>query len=275
MYPELTVFGLTIELYYAMYGVGVAAALVIGVLTAKRHRFSRLRTVVLTLVGFTFGVVGAKLMSYIYVYALRWASRGAFVPDSSVCLFGALLFLPVFLLPLSRLIRRPAGALLDLLTPGNFVVLAFSKVGCTLGGCCFGVPAAHGIRTPYAAFTAFPVQPLEALSTFAVTAVLLVWLYRSDRRRTGDLYPMGMMLYCFCRFFWEHFRYYAQPAEARFLGPLTFWQTVSLLSFIIGAVWMTALYRKRPEIDFSDPRYAITAAEEEPPSDETAPSEPL
>ena len=257
MYPYLTLFGISVELYYVMYGVGLVAAVAASLALAKRLRFSRLQAALLTLAGFALGVLGAKLMSYVYIYAMKTASGGAYVPVSGVCLFGALLIMPLFPLLVSRPLKRPAGEASDLLAPGIFLVLAFSKVGCTLGGCCFGVPAAHGIVTPYASFRAFPVQPCEALCTFIVTAFLLVRLYRAKNRRTGDLYPIGMMLYCAQRFFWERFRYYAEPAEARFLGPLTFWQTVSLFSFIIAAIWLAFLYRRKQLPDFSDPKYKV------------------
>ena len=257
MYPYLNVFGKEIELYYVMYGVGLIAAVAVSLILAKRLRFTRPRALALTLAGFALGVAGAKLMSYVYVFAMRAASGGAYVPVSSVCLFGALLIMPLFPACVSRPMRRPAGEISDLLAPGIFLVLAFSKVGCTLGGCCFGVPWPRGIATPHAACRAFPVQPLEALCTFAVTAFLLVWLLRAKNRRAGDLYPIGMMLYCAQRLFWERFRYYEQPAEARFLGTLTFWQTVALFSFIIGAVWAVTLYRRRQTPDFSDPKYRI------------------
>lgn len=48
---------------------------------------------------------------------------------------------------------------LDLLTVAYSIVFAFGRIGCTLSGCCHGVPASFGLR--YGKETFFPVQPLE------------------------------------------------------------------------------------------------------------------
>ncbi|MCH9684598.1 MAG: prolipoprotein diacylglyceryl transferase [Deltaproteobacteria bacterium] len=76
----------------------------------------------------------------------------------------------------------PVWRSLDLLLVGLAVTLAFGRVGCLVGGCCFGKPAAWGICYPPEChhrsppIRRFPVQLLEAVfwGTAAVLASVLV-----------------------------------------------------------------------------------------------------
>lgn len=245
MYPELVIGSLTIDLYYTMYAVGFIGMFVMCLFSGKAYKVPKPRAVFYTLITFVCGVLGAKLMSKIYVPTLTAVSDGAYVPDSGVCLFGALMFLPVFMLLLSFVSGEKFRKLMDYMTPGIFFILACSKLGCLLGGCCHGFFSEDkGWYNHRAEAYTFPVQLYESLCTFAVTAILLIIMCRRGKVRYGALYPCGTILYCSARFVWENFRYYEFACEYEFFMGLTYWQCWALIAVIVSVIWLIVLYAK-------------------------------
>lgn len=75
----------------------------------------------------------------------------------------------------ARLLGRPAGAVLDALAPGGLLALAIGRVGCFLGGCCYGGASA----LPWAAVfpdlgppARHPLQLYSAVGDLLVLALL-------------------------------------------------------------------------------------------------------
>lgn len=244
MHPYIDIFGHEISLYNSMYAIGAVGMLIICLLTAKKYGINKLKSLIYTVITFVFGVLGAKLMSVIYVAIMTSVSHGEYVPDSGVCLYGALFFLPVFMYILSLFVRERFRVLIDYMTPGVFLILAFSKIGCLLGGCCYGIADDNGVYNCNLTYKVFPVQVYESICTFIVVAILLILLYKAKKRPMGILYPIGMITYSIFRIIWENFRYYEHECEKHFFLNMTFWQCCSVLSIIIGAVWIVIVVKK-------------------------------
>lgn len=242
MFPNLTIGPLNINMYDAMYGVGIIGMFVICLLSRKIYKTNLVRAIVYTAITFVFGVAGAKLMGIVYSKTLEAVSDGAYVPDSGVCIFGALMFLPVFMLLLALCSREKYRKLMDYMTPGIFLILGCAKFGCILSGCCFGIPYENGVYTKHMDTLVFPVQIYESICTFTVVAILIVLMLKRGKIRYGSLYPIGTILYCGCRMFWENYRYYEHAVEYDFLGKLTYWQHWALIAIIISVVWLAVLY---------------------------------
>lgn len=244
MYPYLEIGSASISLYKAMYVVGIIGMFVICVLSRKKYKTNLLRAIIYTFITFVSGVAGAKLMSKIYVASLSAASGGEYVPNSGVCLFGALMFLPVFMIVLSLISGEKFRKLMDYMTPGIFFILACAKSGCLLEGCCYGIADENGIYNHNLDYLVFPVQLYESLCTFAVVLLLLVIMCKRGKVRYGALYPAGTILYCAARFAWENYRYYEFECEKEFFLGLTYWQCWAIIAIIVSAVWLTVLYLK-------------------------------
>jgi phosphatidylglycerol:prolipoprotein diacylglycerol transferase len=146
-------------------------------------------------------VLGAKL------YAL--AERGgSFNIDSMEMLGGGyrypggLLLAAGALLWSSRLLLRGVslGEVADVIAPGIGIAMAVARVGCFLGGCCFGIPTSlpWGVRFPQnsAAWTAHrslglippdalssaPVHPLQLYMLMASAAAALCAIWWDKRK---------------------------------------------------------------------------------------------
>ncbi len=262
MYPEITIFGLSISLYDSMYAVGFIGMFIMCIVSRKRYKLNMPRCLIYTVYTFIAGVAGATIMGYIYTYALDVASGGTYDPNSRVCIFGALLFLPVFMFIFSLFCGDTFRKLMDYMTPGIFFILAAAKFGCLLGGCCYGIADENGVYNHNLDYTVFPVQLYESLCTLAVVVILLIIAYKAKKIRTGSLYPIGMILYCCARFFWENYRYYEYDFEQNYFLGLTFWQMFAVISVIIAAVWLVILYsvKKFKDIDLEPGRSTAAKA---------------
>lgn len=263
MFNEITLGSISIDTYKAMYVVGIIGMFVMCLLTSKKYKTNILRAVVYTVITFVFGVAGAKLMGVIYSNTMSAVSDGAYVPNSGVCIFGALMFLPVFMLILSLGSREKYRKLMDYMTPGIFFILGCAKFGCLLTGCCYGVADENGVVNHNLDYTVFPVQLYESICTFTVVAILIVIMLlrkgNSPKIRYGALYPIGTVLYCGCRIFWENYRHYDVEVEYDFLGSLTYWQHWAIIAIVVSVVWFVILYasKKYSECELEFKKIAI------------------
>lgn len=245
MYPYLHIFGLEIGLYRAMYVVGFVGMFIMCLLTRKKYKISIPRAIIYTFITFAFGVAGAKLMAKIYIASMSVVSGGEYIPDSGVCLFGALMFLPVFMFILALFSGETFRKLMDYMTPGIFFILTCAKFGCFLSGCCHGIFTENGVYNQKVEACTFPVQLYESLCTLVVVIVLIIILVKRGKTRYGVMYPCGTMLYCVFRFIWENYRYYEHEYEYDFFLKMTFWQCWAVIAIIVSVVWLVILYSNK------------------------------
>lgn len=245
MLPNVTVFGLEIDMYNTMYAVGFVGMFLICFFSRKKYKVSLPRCIIYSAATMLFGVLGAKLMSVIYVASMTKVSHGEYTPKGGVCIFGALMFLPVFLYIFSVLSGEKFRKLADYMAPGIFLILACAKFGCLLGGCCYGIASETGVHNHNLDYRVFPVQLYESICTFIVAAVLVIITAKRGKVRYGALYPAGAVMYCCARFFWENYRYYEHECEREFFLGMTFWQCWAVLAIILSVVWLVVLYTNK------------------------------
>lgn len=272
-------------LYYVMYAVGFAVMMLHTCLTHKKYGVSAKRSAIYTLVTYVMGVAGARLMGEVYSAALRSKTGNG---TETVSIFGCIVFTPLLLLAVlyaengvrALLRRRQAkrkkpvpmhkkqqkkqalqaealsaryapvnvGVVMDLLTPGIFIILACAKFGCFFNGCCFGVACGFGTYNAWLETTAFPVQLFECATTLLV--VFVSWrLKKRPFYKTGMAFPLTSMLFCLGRFGWEYVRYY-DPAMRNFALGLTFWQLFCIAVTVVSAALLAYMrFRKDPKGD--------------------------
>ena len=118
--------------------------------------------------------------------------------------------------------------------PGLPLAHAFGRVGCFLGGCCYGIELQSGAR--------FPVQLLEAALLLGIFAALL--LYGRGSRPAAKTAGLYFLLYGLCRFGDEFLR----GDEIRgFIGFFSVSQWISLFLIAAGCALLKAkASKKRP-----------------------------
>ena len=225
--------------YKLMYVVGFSLMMLINIKTHKKYRLTTKNTVILTLITYVAGVVGAMIMSNIYskvMYAL------GFSEPASVAIFGAVVFTPLFMTIASLLLRQDWRRVIDMLAPGIFVILACAKLGCFLHGCCHGIECSFGVMSPEINVTVFPIQIIEVFFMCFVIAFSFWYALKSKRYVKGAVYPATTILYCFMRFFAEFFRYYENPGQRDILFGMTFWQICCVLVTVVSIIWLIIVH---------------------------------
>ncbi len=223
MYPIVTIFGRPIGTYALSSVAGILLAGWYACWAARRRGVDDNEIIVLLLVS----AVGILLGSHV-LYALtnlpallRYLSasanlslgdwfRGLLPYVGGAVFYGGLLGgLAAGALYL-RIRRLPFAAYADIAAPAIPLFHAFGRIGCFLGGCCYGIPWEGGITytralSPEANGVArFPVQLLESALLFALF-FLLAALFRRGALR-GKLLALYLAVYAVLRFLLEFLR---------------------------------------------------------------------
>ena len=272
MHPYLEIGNLKLQLYYPMFFIGFAAALLISY--ALREKFGINKKDIFG-AGF-FGLIGLYIGAKLFYFFTKlpevfgdftgFKTRlDADFSGTLDYLLGGMVFyggLLGFLFGMWVYARKNGLTFLkfaDIAAPGFPLAHAFGRAGCFLNGCCYGMEyhgplavhyPADALDKELGAVPRFPVQLLEAglnIICFAVLMYLVFKLYpeqnRSDSSQTGRPYGrlLGIYLsyYIIVRFILEFFR---GDKIRGMIGVLSTSQVISLL-LIPAAVWL--LFRKK------------------------------
>ncbi len=228
-------------LYYASFAVGLLFAVLVNTRVGAKNGIAKRDTALFTVSGFIAAVLGAIAMSAIYNAVVRAVSDEPFSP-SKVSLYGGLLFMPPLMLVFAKLQKADFGEVTDNCCAGVFMLLGTAKIGCSIYGCCWGVPFAHGLYNGFAGEKVFPVQLLESALTFIIAFV--IYRLAVKKHVKGTVYPLGLIFYGVMRFFVQFLRFHEVAAEKDLVGFMDLWQTVSLIAVIVGAVWFVLSMKK-------------------------------
>ena len=144
-------------------------------------------------------------------------------------LFGALAGAALYI----RALKLPYQLYFDVIAFCIPLFHGFARIGCFLGGCCYGIEWEHGFvfhNSPELSANGvprFPVQLLESGLEFALFAVILVLYLR--RRLSGKLIYVYLLSYAVIRFFDEFLR---GDRTRGTVGILSTSQFISVLLFV-------------------------------------------
>ncbi len=184
MLPELrVVVGATqvsVSLHALAIVVGVAAG---ALLAARRHDDPALALATIAVVGVA-ALVGARaLFALLHGGGGFWTGGLASIGGIAAGLAAAWM--------VARIAHASAAALLDVIVPAGLLALAIGRIGCFLGGCCYGSP------TPLPWGVVFPEvgpparHPLQLYS--AVADIALLGVLRARAASAGDVACRGLV----------------------------------------------------------------------------------
>lgn len=236
-------------LYYLMYALGFTVTLAWNLLIRKRYSFDVKASILITVLTFLAGVFGALMMG-----KARDAIFGRDIINgeersSVVCLFGALIFIPVFMAVVFKILKIDINTGLDYITFGTLCVLAYSKLGCHFDGCCYGIESDFlVVYNEEVGANVFAVQLFESACLFLILIIVELIVNFYPRYVRGTAYPIGAALYCVQRFFWEFMRNQEGSTTSDVLFGLTFWQLLCIVVFIASIAWLAVLCVKNKKI---------------------------
>lgn len=247
---ELSMFEGSDIIYKWMYLVGFAFMMLYSIKRCKKHNISQTRAIVMTLFTYAAGVAGALIMGKVFTFI---SSHLGLEQKSSVAIYGAVMFTPLFLLLFFAVTEKLLVAVkpsswrdnIDLLTPGIFIILTCAKFGCIFAGCCQGfLCESFGIYNPILEAKVFPIQIFEVITMILVMLLCSFLLKKKHIFPRGSAYPLTASVYSVTRFLWEFARYY-ESDELRhlFLG-LSLWQICSLLVICTSTIIIFILHSR-------------------------------
>lgn len=259
MYPELFRIG---PLSIHSYGVMLALSFIVGIYLAVRKGERRgIRGEEIVNLGFIIiitSIIGARLAYVVFhldEFRGRWLQTFWPVQENGVIGLGGLILLGGFVLAfLSAAVyiyhkKLPFFRLADSIAPSIALGIFFTRIGCFLNGCCFGVQSelpwavTFPVHSPAGAVMGtIPIHPTQLYSALYGLIIfgVLIWM---DYKRSFDGLIIGLflILYGISRFTVDFFRYY--ESQMFIVGGLEFNQVVSLL--MVGGGLGIILYQWR------------------------------
>lgn len=226
--------------YYAMYLVGFTIMMLVNLKTYKKYELTKKTAVVFTLITYVVGIISAELMGNMYSAVIEKFNVGG----SSVAIFGAVVFTPVFMTTIALISNKPWRKIIDLLAPGIFIILTCAKFGCFMAGCCPGRECNFGVYNPELGITVFPSQLFESITMAFVVAFCFRYGFKNKKFISGSLYPVTAAVYSVTRFGWEFMRYYKYEEMRHIVLGMTFWQFWCIVTILISCLWLFLLKKE-------------------------------
>lgn len=187
----------------------------------KKYNIPLFKTPIIVVLLAFFGVLSTVLLYFI--------ENGEWNGKS---FFGAVLFLPVIFLPISKILKVPTTCMMDFISLPGLIMFSVMKFNCSISGCCGGrlLWIAENGKEVY-----FPSPIVESVTTVLLVCVLLIFEHK--QKTNNKLYPISLISYGILRFILNFFR---QQEEPFFLG-LQKGNIWALLAIIIGILWIFIL----------------------------------
>lgn len=262
MYPVIEIFGKEFGTYSILAVFGMLLSFFVAFLLSKRYNVEREDFIMLVLCIVAGVLVGSHILFGItnikYIVILfKNISEFSFSEIISILIncFGGMVFYGGFIgayigvLVYTKITKNIERAIaLDLLAVAVPLFHVFGRIGCFLGGCCFGREWSWGFTVHgnmlYPAINdvlRIPVQLIEAGCNLAIFLLILI-LYKKLSRR-GILIYIYMIIYPVIRFVLEYFRGDEIRGE---LFSLSTSQWISIILFVFSIVKLLAIrYRDK------------------------------
>lgn len=231
MHPILFQAGnFTIYSYSFFNGVAVLVGAVLYFRLSSTQQLPLEKRMLLWSGGLAGGFVGAKLMDVALNFKKVLADAWPYLTQEtgSRTILGGIIgaFIGVEIVKKLLSINQKTG---DPFALAALAAMGIGRMGCFLGGCCYGKPDAGFLGVYMAGQYRYPTQLMEMVFDFALFAVL--WKFRRRFKRPGDLFKMFLFGYGLFRFMIEFIR-----TEPVVWHGLTMYQLMAL-PLIIGTGW--------------------------------------
>lgn len=255
MYPHIDFLGImTLSTYSITFFVGFSLAVLISMKIGRHYGIESEDVLFAAAYGGIFLFIGAKIMYFISRLPSIIPNFSLFINNlmeepiatlsdyfGGVVFYGGLIGFVYGIWFYCKQFKLSLYPYLEVIAPVIPFAHAFGRIGCFLGGCCYGIEykGPFAVNYPYNELipelnevTRFPVQLLEALLNFIVFFVLL-YLPKKVKLKTGQLLGIYLLYYTVARFLLEMLR----GDEIRGnIGGVSTSQIMSILLFPVGII---------------------------------------
>lgn len=238
----ISVGGRKVHPYFIASDLAAVIALIVSLAVLRRFPGIAAKQFTLVFVG---------MIAY-YRAALAVKARWFAMPSRSFLQDSLFVLFPVYALVVWTL-HYPLPLAFDVVGVLLPVYLAVVRIGCFLGGCCYGAPSRLGVMYPREIFTpvdgcrrfrpgampdgrVLPVQLMESAGALLLFIALFTWLMQQPSP-PGTILPLFLLGYSSFRFVLDFWR----PMSARpRMGSWSEAQVVCVLTSMVSAMWLAA-----------------------------------
>ncbi len=263
MLPDFELFGRTISTYPLVAVIGVLLAGVFACRVAKKRGYDDNTMIMFLLVAGIGAIIGSHLLyamtnsGYIYLLfenGFKGVDSLEKVWQLLVLIFGGSVFYGGLIggtlagIIYAKKKKLNLGAYSDMVAPAVPLLHTFGRIGCFLGGCCYGVEAAFGFTYTRSLVEAangvsrFPIQLVEA--AFNLVLFFILWALLRKNLLKDRLFLLYLLLYSVGRFILEFWR--GDEYRGFVFGALSTSQFISILIFVTAAVLFILKSRTKP-----------------------------
>ena len=247
-----TIGSVSIYGYGLMIAIGIIVCVAVAMYRAKRYGIDPDLIFNCAVIGIIAGFIGAKLTYWAVEFEAVKADPHIMLElGNGFVAYGGLVLGPLATILYVKKIKKQSFLdKLDLCVPSIALGQGIGRIGCFLGGCCYGkVLEGHpwyGVVFPEgvlpssipAGASLFPSQLVSAAGLVLIF-VLLVLITPNSKFR-GQVTAVYMMVYSVARFVIEYFR----ADERGSIGPFSTSQFIGIFIFLIGLV-LYFIFRKK------------------------------
>lgn len=262
MFPSFELFGREVGSYGVMTALGLLACLLVGSQLIKRFDIDLFDFVLLMIaivaglaVGavIVYGISNAHIILYTLTHLSELGWSGAwqmlFIAFGGMVFYGGFIGGGIGLLiytKFNKTMRPHRDGLLDIYGVTTPLFHAFGRVGCFLGGCCYGIESEFGftvhgneLNPSINDVNRFPVQLVESGCNLIIFGILLyLFIRRIMEKRLIYIY---MLIYPVVRFSLEFLR---GDTYRGFLLGLSTSQWISICLFVFALIMLPIKNRK-------------------------------
>lgn len=253
MFPVLNLGFIRVSMYSLMVVVGIIAYAIWTIQAVEKREKIETKTVNRLLIVSAFGFVALGLFALLFNSLFHSIERGYPVIGGITWLGGVIGAFPLMVFLIHKFVPPLRGRALqyfNLLVPGIVLAHGFGRIGCFLGGCCYGdvTDSVFGVVFPAGSLAAqkypgadgaslpvLPTQLFEACFEFLLFVVMLIG-YRRLKKHFLEMY---LFSYGTFRFLLEFVRGDDRGETGFFFTPS---QVMSLILIIAGV--LVVLYSK-------------------------------
>lgn len=244
MLPKLT-------LEYSTYGLSVFVGILVCIVVAgnRKNKYGYNWRVIFVL--FAFAAIGMGVGSKVLFFLTQIPD---FMSDVSVKtvfkrlltsgfvyyggIYGAIVGTYIAI----KVLNLKADKTWNFIVPLFVLFHAFGRIGCFMGGCCYGIPWKYGIAMQATSeIPRFPTQLLESAIEFMLFAIMLFKEKKESSK--SNFLEFYMMTYAFCRFFVEFLR--GDQVRGIWFGGLSTSQYIAIASFVFwGNIYVKRKLKK-------------------------------
>jgi phosphatidylglycerol:prolipoprotein diacylglycerol transferase len=228
-----------IPMYNLMIGIGLIAGFILLDFRIKQYKIDHKtddRLHISLVFSILMGFFGAKVFEMIYEH--QPFSMTGFI-NSGITFYGGLIFGIITFLGLCLVFKLNCLSTFNLVTPSLILAHAFGRMGCFLGGCCFGIPTTSPIGVTFPENSLpfihyghdvkiLPVQLFEAFLLLGLFIVIIRFI------QINIITPVYFISYGVIRFSLEFFR--GDFRGEIFNNALSPSQSISIVLILTGVI---------------------------------------